>query len=109
MADGGTARPRYEAERDHMGSLARRSSPGLMWSVADAKSHLSELLEATGREGPQTITKRGRPIAVVVSIDEWERKKKRKGTLADFFAQAPRLPDDFELPPRDSQMREVDL
>lgn len=92
-------------------SFARSLRPDLMWSVADAKSHLSELLEATGREGPQTITKRGRPIAVVVSIDEWERKKRRKGTLADFFATSPLREDgsELELPPREGSMREVNL
>lgn len=80
------------------------------WSVADAKSHLSELLDAAGRKGPQTISKRGRPVAVVVSFEEWERKKKRKGSLADFLATAPVGDDDLEIERiRGGRMREVDL
>jgi antitoxin (DNA-binding transcriptional repressor) of toxin-antitoxin stability system len=63
------------------------------------------------QEGPQTISKRGRPVAVVVSFEEWERKKKRKGSLADFFATSPlrEMGGALELPSRRGGMREVDL
>lgn len=43
------------------------------WPVQDAKSRFSELLEASRTRGPQTVTKRGKPEAVVVSADEWAR------------------------------------
>lgn len=80
------------------------------WSIADAKAHLSELLETVGREGPQTISKRGRPVAVVVSFDEWERKKRRQGTLLEFFANAPEGADELIIErDRSSRMREIDL
>ncbi len=81
------------------------------WSVADAKARLSELLETVDREGPQTITRRGRPVAVVVSVEEWAYRKRRQGTLADFFATSPlrQLGGELDIPPRDDQMREIDL
>ncbi len=59
------------------------------WTVATAKARFSEVLERAQTEGPQTITRNGRKAAVVVSVDEWEKRKKRKGTLADFFASSP--------------------
>lgn len=59
------------------------------WAVADAKARLSELIEKAHSKGPQTITRNGKPTAVVVSIDEWTRKTKRKGTLAEFMASSP--------------------
>jgi prevent-host-death family protein len=59
------------------------------WTVADAKAHFSELLERAQREGPQTITRNGKLAAVVVSPEEWERKSKRSGSLAEFFARSP--------------------
>ncbi|MBZ5524965.1 MAG: type II toxin-antitoxin system prevent-host-death family antitoxin, partial [Acidobacteriia bacterium] len=40
-------------------------------------------------DGPQTITRNGRTTAVIVAAKEWEKKAKRKGTLADFFAASP--------------------
>ena len=59
------------------------------WTVAKAKAKLSEVLEKAQSEGPQTITRRGRSAAVVVAADEWERKTKRRGNLAEFFAASP--------------------
>ncbi|SEF12255.1 type II toxin-antitoxin system Phd/YefM family antitoxin [Jiangella alba] len=80
------------------------------WSVADAKARLSELLDTVGRDGPQTISRRGRPVAVVVSLDEWERRKRRQGTLAEFLATAPVGNEDLILErDRGGRMREVDL
>ena len=37
----------------------------------------SELLAASSREGPQTVTRRRVETAVVVPIDEWRRMEKR--------------------------------
>jgi len=59
------------------------------WTVAQAKAKLSEVIEQARLQGPQTITRNGRNAAVVVSADEWERKTKRVGTLAEFFAVSP--------------------
>jgi PHD/YefM family antitoxin component YafN of YafNO toxin-antitoxin module len=38
---------------------------------------------------PQTITRHGKPAAVVVSAEEWERKAARKGMLAEFLLASP--------------------
>jgi prevent-host-death family protein len=59
------------------------------WPVAEAKARLSELVDQAIAKGPQTITRNGRPAAVVVSIDEWARKTRRVGNLAEFFATSP--------------------
>jgi len=59
------------------------------WTVASAKAHLSELIERALSDGPQTITRRGRPAVVVVATREWERRSRRAGSLADFFARSP--------------------
>ena len=59
------------------------------WTVADAKAKFSELLEKACLHGPQTITRHGRPAAVVVSPEEWANKKQRSGSLVEFFARSP--------------------
>ena len=59
------------------------------WTVAQAKAKLSEVIEQAQSSGPQTITRNGRKAVVVVSAQEWERKTKRVGTLAEFFASSP--------------------
>ena len=60
-----------------------------LWTVAEAKAKLSEVIEHAQKHGPQTITRNGRRAAVVVDAEEWERKTKRSGNLAEFFAASP--------------------
>ncbi len=60
-----------------------------IWTVAEAKAKFSEIIERAMSEGPQTITRKGRTAAVVVGAEEWQRKTKRVGNLAEFFAQSP--------------------
>ncbi len=45
----------------------------LSWSVQNAKSRFSELLERCIQSKPQIVTKRGKEVAVLVSIQEWQR------------------------------------
>jgi prevent-host-death family protein len=59
------------------------------WTVAEAKAKLSEVLDKAELDGPQTITRNGKKTAVVVAAEEWERKTKRHGNLAEFFAASP--------------------
>jgi prevent-host-death family protein len=45
----------------------------MSWQVYDAKARFSEFLDATLRDGPQVVTRRGVETAVLVPIDEWKR------------------------------------
>lgn len=60
-----------------------------LWTVAEAKAKLSEVIDRAQADGPQTITRNGRTAVILVSFEEWERKTKRKGNLAEFFAASP--------------------
>ena len=60
-----------------------------VWTVAEAKAKFSEMIERAMSEGPQTITRKGRTAAVLVGAEEWQRKTKRVGNLAEFFAASP--------------------
>ena len=59
------------------------------WTVAEANANFREIIECPMSEGPQTITRNGRTAAVVVGAEEWQRKTKRAGNLAEFFAGSP--------------------
>jgi prevent-host-death family protein len=61
---------------------------GGTWTLAGAKARLSEVVDRA-QAGPQTITRNGKPSAVVVSAEEWARKTVRKGTLAEFLFASP--------------------
>ena len=77
----------------------------MSWQVQEAKQRLSVLL-ASAHERPQTITRHGRPYAVVLSVAEYDRLVGRE-SFKEFLRSAPDLGD---LPPRDRRpARQVDL
>ncbi len=57
-----------------------------IWQVQDAKARFSELLDASLKDGPQVVTRRGVPAAVVVPAETWARMEKaQKPTLKDLL------------------------
>jgi prevent-host-death family protein len=81
----------------------------MQWTVAEAKAKLSEVIQRAVKDGPQKITRHGEPAAVVVSAEEWERKTRRKGNLAEFFANSPLRGTALDLKRRKDLPREIDL
>jgi prevent-host-death family protein len=79
------------------------------WTVAEAKARFSEIIERAKLEGPQTITKRGRTAAVVVAAEEWERKTKRAGNLAEFFAASPLRGSNLRVRRLKTQAKKINL
>ena len=78
------------------------------WTVADAKARLSELIERAGK-APQTITRRGKPAVVVVSVEEWGRRSERQGSLSDFFGASPLRHSGLEPARRKADSPPLDL
>ena len=79
------------------------------WTVAEAKAHFSEVIDKAKSDGPQTITRNGRKAVVVVAAEEWERKTKRKGNLAEFFAASPLRGSKLKIRRLPGRVRKVDL
>lgn len=53
------------------------------WSLADAKAKLSEVVDRALREGPQHITRHGRPAVVVITEDEYRDAVGRRKSFVD--------------------------
>lgn len=79
------------------------------WTVAEAKAKLSEVIASACKAGPQTITRNGRTTAVVVSAEEWDRKTRRSGNLAEFFAASPLRDSGLDIEPRKDRPSEIEL
>lgn len=80
------------------------------WSVQDAKNRFSAVVEAAQR-APQMVTKHGKPAAVVVSANAYERLKRLARLKGPSFSQMllamPSGPEEFER--LEGRMRDVDL
>ena len=81
---------------------------GGTWTLAGAKARLSEVVDRA-QAGPQTITRNGKPSAVIVSAEEWARKTVRKGTLAEFLLSSPLRGADIDLERQQDTPRDVKL
>lgn len=79
------------------------------WTVAEAKAKFSKVIDQAESDGPQTITRNGRSTVVVVSFQEWERKTKRTGNLAEFFAASPLRGSALSLKRFPERAREIDI
>ena len=67
--------------------------------LREAKATLSAVVEAAEKGEPTTITKHGRPAAVIVSHSEWTRLKTRIPSFANLLLAVPPL-DPEDLPKR---------
>ena len=79
------------------------------WTVAEAKAKFSEVIERAQSRGPQTITRNGRRAVVIVAADEWERKTRRTGNLAEFFAASPLRGSGLKVRRSKGRARAIDL
>ena len=79
------------------------------WTIAEAKAKFSEVVEKAQSDGPQTITRRGRTAVVIVAAEEWDRKTKRNGNLAEFFAASPLRGSGIKIARRKDKARKAEL
>lgn len=75
--------------------------------VAEAKAHLSEVIQRVLTEGPQEITRNGRGAVVLVSKEEWEETTKPKQSLLEFFRNSPAGETSLEIERMPGKFREV--
>jgi prevent-host-death family protein len=58
------------------------------WQLQEVKDHLSEVVDLAIEEGPQTVTRHGKEVVVIVGKAEFDRRRRRhgpKGTLLTFL------------------------
>jgi prevent-host-death family protein len=84
-------------------------SPDRVWTVAEAKAKFSEVIELARLETPQMVTRNGHPAVVIVSAEEWARKTKRQGTLADFLSDSPLKGAELDLRRPQEKLRPLGL
>lgn len=74
--------------------------------LRDAKATLSAVIDQARQGEPSIITRHGRPEAVVLSFEEWQRLT-RVPSFGRLLMAAPLKPDD--LPARQDGLRDVEL
>ncbi len=59
------------------------------WQLADAKNRFSEMVNRAESEGPQTVLRRGEPVAILVSMAEYKRTCTPKRSLKEMLLNGP--------------------
>jgi len=80
-----------------------------VWQLQEAKARLSEVIKQASKEGPQTITMRGEPTAVIISRDEYERLKYPRESFIDFMRKSPLYGVDIDMKREQTMTRETDI
>ena len=69
--------------------------PSRYWSLQDAKNSFSAVVAAAISGTPQTVTKRGKPAVVVLSVGEFQRLSRRASAeTPNFVAHLLAMPQD---------------
>ena len=85
----------------------------MQWPLQDAKNKFSELVNAALAGEPQEVTRRGKPVVIIVAVEEYERLCQLekaaapnfiehllaipKGGPDDLFERIPQRPRDVDL------------
>jgi prevent-host-death family protein len=74
---------------------ARRVNPEPVWQLQEAKARLSELVRRAVDEGPQHVSVRGEPAAVVLSEKEYRQLTSTRPSIVDHILGGEPWPDDL--------------
>jgi prevent-host-death family protein len=89
-------------------TIKARAGEPATWAVAAAKARFSELIDHALTDGPQTVMLKGKPAVVVVSVEEWQRKSRLTGNLAEFVAASPLRGSDLKVERTNGGLRAIE-
>lgn len=78
-----------------------------VWNLADAEAHLGEIIELASTQGPQLISRRGEPAAVLLSVQEYDRLSQPRPSFKEYLSSGPL--GDLEIERLNTGWREIDL
>ena len=85
------------------------TEPVRTWQIKDARANFSALVDKAMSDGPQIVTRHGKKAVVVVSMEEWVRRERRRGDLVDFFANSPFREEGIEIERQRDYPREIEF
>lgn len=81
----------------------------MTWQLQQAKARLSEVIQLARTQGPQPITLHGRPAAVIISAEEYERLTRKPQSFVEFMRGSPLVGAELHIERDTSPPRKVEL
>ncbi len=72
-----------------------------VWQVQEAKNRFSEVIDRALREGPQTVTRHGKPVVRVVAVAGETHETHADDGFVEFLLNAPKIEGGLPEMPRD--------
>ncbi len=60
------------------------------WQIQEAKSHFSAVIDCAMTQGAQLVTHRGRNVAIILSVKDYEQMSGQKSSLISLMMNAPK-------------------
>jgi prevent-host-death family protein len=79
------------------------------WQLQEAKNRFSEVVEEALAHGPQTVTRHGREVVVILAASEYRRMKQPKHSLVDFLQKSPLAGVELDLTRSKELPRDIEL
>jgi len=79
------------------------------WQLQDVKARLSEVIKSAKTEGPQEVTVRGQPSAVILSMEAYEAMKKQRPDFVSLMRSSPLVGEDIYIERSTSLARDIEL
>lgn len=82
------------------------------WQLQEAKNRFSEVVDLALEEGPQTVTRHGKEVVVVIAKEDLERKKRARaprGSVVSFLRHLAFAGAQVDIERRKDQDREIEL
>ncbi len=79
------------------------------WQLQEAKSKFSEVVKRAQNQGPQNITVHGEPVAVLISLRDYQNLTRPKPSLVDLLRTSPLASSDLEFTREQTPTRIIKL
>jgi prevent-host-death family protein len=79
------------------------------WQLQEAKAKFSEVVKLANQEGPQEITMRGQPTAILISLEDFKKIKEKKPSLVSLMRSSPLAGINLDLQRDQSPARDIKL
>ncbi len=78
-----------------MSKKASRDRPAPLWQLQEAKARLSEVIRRAVDEGPQRVSVRGEPAAIILSERDYRQLTSKRPSIVDHILAGAPWPDDL--------------
>lgn len=80
-----------------------------LWALQDAKSKFSSVVNQACNGEPQIVTRRGTPVAVLISFDDYKKINPRALSPIKVLLGGPKIDNDLVIERSKSTIRRVDF